>query len=121
MGNDRRNSVIDTQLRVHGLSGLRVADTSAMPEIPVATPMPQPLHWRKRPRISSAATRAEAGQQSSERRDMVLVNMLPEVRTFLAPHDHYIDGAAVLGMGNNRYDVRNLPRSEPGSTEGGHR
>jgi choline dehydrogenase len=34
MGNDRRNSVIDTQLRVHGLSGLRVADTSAMPEIP---------------------------------------------------------------------------------------
>jgi choline dehydrogenase len=32
MGNDR-NAVVDPQLRVHGIAGLRVADCSIMPEI----------------------------------------------------------------------------------------
>jgi choline dehydrogenase len=32
MGNDR-NAVVDSQLRVHGIAGLRVADCSIMPEI----------------------------------------------------------------------------------------
>ena len=33
---DRSDSVVDDQLRVHGIEGLRVADTSTMPEMPAA-------------------------------------------------------------------------------------
>jgi choline dehydrogenase len=32
MGNDPR-SVVDSELRVHGITGLRIADCSIMPEI----------------------------------------------------------------------------------------
>ena len=34
MGPDPTNSVVDAQLRVHGLAGLRVADASIFPAIP---------------------------------------------------------------------------------------
>jgi choline dehydrogenase len=33
MGTDR-NAVVDAELRVHGLVGLRVADASVMPNVP---------------------------------------------------------------------------------------
>ncbi len=33
MGNDAAQSVVDTELRVHGLQGLRIADASVMPSI----------------------------------------------------------------------------------------
>ncbi|WP_232788974.1 GMC family oxidoreductase [Streptomyces odonnellii] len=33
-------SVVDPQLRVHGITGLRVADASVMPFVPAANPMP---------------------------------------------------------------------------------
>ena len=34
MGQDSTNSVVDPQLRVHGINGLRVADASIFPTIP---------------------------------------------------------------------------------------
>jgi choline dehydrogenase len=34
MGTDAASSVVDPQLRVHGIAGLRVADSSTMPSIP---------------------------------------------------------------------------------------
>lgn len=36
MGTHAANSVIDAQLRVHGLQGLRIADASAMPTLPAS-------------------------------------------------------------------------------------
>ena len=34
MSNDEKTSVVDLQLRVHGFSNLKIADTSAFPKIP---------------------------------------------------------------------------------------
>lgn len=41
-------SVVDSELRVIGVEGLRVADCSVMPTVPVATPICRPSWWGKR-------------------------------------------------------------------------
>lgn len=44
MGESRADSVVDKQLRVHGVSGLRIADASVAPRIPSAPiQVPSPL------------------------------------------------------------------------------
>ena len=40
---DDQDAVVDPQLRVRGLDGLRIADASIFPTMPVANPMVQVL------------------------------------------------------------------------------
>jgi choline dehydrogenase-like flavoprotein len=46
-------SVVDPQLRVRGIEGLRICDASIMPTVPVATPTPRQSWWERRQPTSS--------------------------------------------------------------------